>query len=156
VNRLPTTAYAKESLLREARSIALLGVSQAIPMSNTCSNRSAEVRKRERPEQGATGELRLPEEWPTFPRMTALNKVAGLDRSKAVATPGRPRRRRASWAWSSTSRHWFSILAGGLDVPSLYWGGAYFDIIPASVAAAYEAAADRAGTWEFADGHRGE
>src|SRR3954468_5643500 len=83
VNRLPTTAYAKESLLREARSIALLGVSQANPMSNTCSNGSVEVRKRERPEQDTTDELRLPEERLTFPRTTAVDKVTGLDRSKA-------------------------------------------------------------------------
>jgi hypothetical protein len=83
VNRLPTTAYAKESLLREARSIALLGVSQANPMSNTCSNGSVEVRKRERPEQDTTDELRLPEERLTFPRITAVDKVTGLDRSKA-------------------------------------------------------------------------
>ncbi len=78
----------------------------------------------------------LPREWPatdtdeltqltdflTFLRITAVNKLAGLDREKAAATPFP-----ASPVFSmlgvirhltSVERYWLSIVGGGLDLPN--------------------------------------
>ncbi|MEV4312638.1 DinB family protein [Actinocrispum sp. NPDC049592] len=120
-------------------------------MSNTSSKESVEVLERSWPELHATDELRLLEEFLTFLRITAVNKVAGLDRSKAVATP---------WPTSpmmsllgviqhltAVERWWISKVGGGLDVPTLYWDDDEPDTdfkippeaTPASVVAAYRA-----------------
>ncbi|GAB3874192.1 DinB family protein [Kibdelosporangium lantanae] len=113
------------------------------------------MRKHEWPEQDATDELRLLEEWLTFLRITAVNKVAGLDRSKAVATPwpSSPKMNVLGVIQHLTAveRQWISIVAGGLDVPRLYWDDpdpdTDFDIAPdatpESVVAAYEAEWER-------------
>lgn len=121
-------------------------------MSNTSSNESVEVQKREWPEQAATSELRLQEEFLTFLRITAVNKVAGLDRSKAVATPW-PTSPRMSVLGviqhlTEVERWWFSNVGGGRsDLPLRYWNDPEPDTdftiapdaTPASVVAAYQA-----------------
>lgn len=96
-------------------------------------------------------ELRLLTEFLAFLRHTAVNKVAGVDRSTAVATP---------WPTSpnmsllgviqhltAVERWWLSKVAGGADVPTLWWDDNEPDTdfmippeaTPASVVAAYEA-----------------
>jgi uncharacterized damage-inducible protein DinB len=119
-------------------------------MTNTSSKKSVEVLKRSWPEQDATDELRLLEEFLTFLRITAVNKVAGLDRSKAVATPW-PTSPRMSLLGviqhlTAVERWWLSKVGGGLELPTLYWDDdepdADFkippDATPASVVAAYQ------------------
>ena len=107
------------------RSIALLGVCQTISMPNSSSNKTVEVRERSWPAEDAVDELRLLSEFLAFLRRTAVNKVAGLDRSTAVATP---------WPTSpnmsllgviqhltAVERWWISKVAGGADLPTLWW-----------------------------------
>jgi uncharacterized damage-inducible protein DinB len=119
-------------------------------MTNTSSNETVEVRKRSWPEQDATNELRLLEEFLTFLRITAVNKVAGLDRSKGAATPW-PTSPKMSILGviqhlTAVERWWISKVAGGLDVPMLYWDDDEPDTdfkiapeaSPASVVAAYQ------------------
>jgi uncharacterized damage-inducible protein DinB len=119
-------------------------------MTNTSSKETVEVLKRSWPEQDATHELRLLEEFLTFLRITAVNKVAGLDRSKAVATPW-PTSPRMSLLGviqhlTAVERWWISKVGGGLDLPTLYWDdeeeGTDFKIppeaTPASIVAAYQ------------------
>ena len=118
-------------------------------MSNTSSKETVEVLKRSWPEEDAVDELQLLFEFLTFLRITAVNKVAGLDRSKAVATP---------WPTSpvmnmlgviqhltAVERWWISKVGGGLDLPTLWWDDdepdtdfkIAPDATPASVIAAY-------------------
>jgi uncharacterized damage-inducible protein DinB len=76
------------------------------------------------PASVATEELRLYWEFLTFLRVTAVNKVAGLSREDAVATP---------WPTSPTmsplgvlkhltavERWWLSIVGGDVDLPPLW------------------------------------
>jgi uncharacterized damage-inducible protein DinB len=119
-------------------------------MPNTSSKETVEVLKRSWPEQDATSELLLLEEFLTFLRITAVNKVAGLDRSKAVATPW-PTSPRMSVLGviqhlTAVERWWISKVGGGLDLPTLYWDDdepdtdftIAPDATPASVVAAYQ------------------
>src|ERR1043165_3804258 len=101
-----------------------------MPVSNTSSKETVEVLKRSWPEQDATDELRLLEEFLTFLRITAVNKVAGLDRSKAVATPW-PTSPRMSLLGviqhlTAVERWWISKVGGASTLPTLWWddGGA--------------------------------
>jgi uncharacterized damage-inducible protein DinB len=118
-------------------------------VSNVRSN-SAVPQDRSWPTSTATDELRLYWEFLTFLRVTAVNKVAGLSREQAVATP---------WPTSPTmsalgvlkhltavERWWLSIVGGDVDLPPLWasedaqaeWRiGELED--PASVVAAYRA-----------------
>ncbi|GAA3440298.1 DinB family protein [Kutzneria kofuensis] len=101
------------------------------------------------PETNATDELRLLTEFLTFLRITAVNKLAGLDRAAAAATPFP-----ASPLFSalgvirhltSVERYWLSIVGGGQDVPNR-WDSPDPDIdfrlseqdTPDSVVAAYQ------------------
>ena len=70
-------------------SIALLGVPRAIPVPNTRSNKTVEVQKRSWPSEDAVDELQPLFDFLTFSRVTAVNKVTGLDRSKQSKHPGR-------------------------------------------------------------------
>src|SRR5436305_12065131 len=77
---------------------------------------------REWPNTDAAGELTLLAEFLAFLRITAVNKLAGLDREAAAATPFP-----ASPVFSmlglirhltSVERYWLSIVGGGLDLPN--------------------------------------
>ncbi|SMD24231.1 Uncharacterized damage-inducible protein DinB (forms a four-helix bundle) [Kibdelosporangium aridum] len=124
---------------------------QTIPVANTSSKETVEVRERSWPEVHALDELRLLTEFLTFLRITAVNKVAGLDRSKAVATPW-PTSPKMSMLGviqhlTAVERWWISNVGGGSDLPTLYWDDDEpdtdfkipEDATPASVIAAYEA-----------------
>ncbi|EWM11004.1 DinB family protein [Kutzneria sp. 744] len=74
------------------------------------------------PETDAADELTLLTEFLTFLRVTAVNKLAGLDREAAAATPFP-----ASPVFSmlglirhltSVERYWLAIVGGGLDLPN--------------------------------------
>ncbi|TCO62453.1 DinB family protein [Actinocrispum wychmicini] len=109
------------------------------------------MQKREWPEQAATSELRLDEEFLTFLRITAVHKVAGLDRSKAVATPWPTSPKMSALGviqhLTAVERWWFSKVGGGSDLPVLYWDDPEPDTdfmiapdtTPASAVAAYQA-----------------
>jgi uncharacterized damage-inducible protein DinB len=77
---------------------------------------------REWPATDAADELTLLMEFLTFLRITAVNKLAGLDREAAAATPFP-----ASPVFSmlgvirhltSVERYWLSRVGGGMDVPN--------------------------------------
>ncbi|QUQ66222.1 mycothiol transferase [Kutzneria sp. CA-103260] len=103
---------------------------------------------REWPATDAADELTLLTEFLTFLRITAVNKLAGLDRELAAAAPFP-----ASPVFSmlgvirhltSVERYWLAIVGGGLDVPNR-WESPDRDIdfrlseqdTPASVVAEY-------------------
>lgn len=74
------------------------------------------------PETNAADELILLTEFLTFLRVTAVNKLAGLDRAAAAATPFP-----ASPVFSmlglirhltSVERYWLGIVGGGIDLPN--------------------------------------
>jgi uncharacterized damage-inducible protein DinB len=105
---------------------------------------------REWPAADAADELTLLGEFLTFLRITAVNKLAGLDRAAAAATPFP-----ASPVFSmlgvirhltSVERYWLSIVGGGLDLPNR-WDSPDRDIdfrlseqdTPESVVAEYQA-----------------
>ncbi|MBE1471918.1 putative damage-inducible protein DinB [Kibdelosporangium phytohabitans] len=109
------------------------------------------MRERSWPEEDTGDELRLLSEFLTFPRLTAVNKAAGLDRSTAVATP---------WPTSpnmsilgviqhltAVERWWISKVGGGADLPTPWRDDNEPDTdfkippdaTPAAVIAAYEA-----------------
>jgi uncharacterized damage-inducible protein DinB len=105
---------------------------------------------REWPRTWADDELRMQREFLTFLRITAVNKVAGLDRDLAAATP-LPTSPVLSLLGvvkhlTAVERFWLSIVGGGSDLPSLWedddaeadWRLADGDT-PASVVAAYQA-----------------
>ena len=102
------------------------------------------------PEQVAADELLLLQQWLDFLRITAVNKLAGLTREQAAATP---------WPTSphmsilgvlkhltAVERHWISIVGGGADLPLLWesddvnaeWRLSEHDT-PATATAAYRA-----------------
>jgi uncharacterized damage-inducible protein DinB len=93
-------------------------------MSNTSSSSDVEPLDRVWPDQVATDELRLLREWLDFLRITAVNKLAGLTREQAAATP---------WPTSphmsilgvlkhltAVERFWISIVGGGSHLPMLW------------------------------------
>ncbi len=102
------------------------------------------------PDQLATDERRLSWEFLDFLRITAVNKVAGLDRERAAATPlatspllsilGIVRH------LTSVERWWISLVGGGADLPN-FWDDPDRDIdfrltdadTPESVVARYRA-----------------
>jgi hypothetical protein len=112
-------------------------------------SQAEETIERNWPEKGAEDELRLQWEFLDFLRATAVNKVAGLSRELAAATP-----MTTSPAMSilgvvkhltAAERWWLSIEGGGRELPSL-WDGSpdpswrvADDDDPASVVAAYRA-----------------
>jgi len=119
-------------------------------MSNTGSSPSVGPLDRAWPEQLAHGELRLLREWLDFLRITAVNKLAGLTRTQAAATP---------WPTSpymsilgvlkhltAVERFWISIVGGGATLPMLWetddvnaeWRLSEHDT-PAAVTEAYRA-----------------
>lgn len=113
-------------------------------MSNTSSKT-----RRSWPARLAWEELRLQLDFLQFLRATAVNKVAGLSRAAAAATP-LPTSPRLSVLGvvkhlTAVERWWLAIEAGGADLPSL-WAGSpdpswdlTEDDTPASVVAAYKA-----------------
>jgi hypothetical protein len=130
------------------------------------------------PDQLATDERRLSWEFLDFLRITAVNKVAGLDRERAAATPlatspllsvlGIVRH------LTSVERWWISLVGGGADLPD-FWDDPDLDIdfrlseadTPESVVAGYrilahvtQETARHVGHLdilrELADGERGE
>jgi len=113
-------------------------------MSNTSSKTH-----RSWPARLATDELRLQLDFLQFLRATAVNKVAGLSREQAAATPLPTSPRMSALGvlkhLTAVERWWLSIEAGGADLPSL-WAGSpdpSWDLkpedTPASVVAAYRA-----------------
>lgn len=112
------------------------------------SNTSSRV-ERSWPASLAEDELGLHLEFLAFLRATAVNKVAGLSRELAVATPlpGSPRMSALGVLKHLTAveRWWLAIEAGGADLPSLWTGSPdpSWDLTPeddpASVVAAYRA-----------------
>jgi hypothetical protein len=117
-------------------------------MSNTRSQ-AEETIERQWPEKAADDELRLQWEFLDFLRATAVNKVAGLSRELAVATPMKPSPGMSILGvlkhLTAAERWWLSIEGGGRELPSL-WDGSpdpswrvAGDDDPASVVAAYRA-----------------
>jgi uncharacterized damage-inducible protein DinB len=118
---------------------------------NTSSRETVEVQKRSWPSEDAVDELQLLFEFLTFLRVTAVNKAAGLDRSKAVHTPW-PTSPKMSILGviqhlTAVERWWISKVGGASSLPTLWWddGGAPdsdFEVAsyatPASVIAAYQ------------------
>ncbi|SFW81498.1 DinB family protein [Amycolatopsis australiensis] len=113
-------------------------------MSNTSSKTH-----REWPGPLAGDEWRLQLDFLQFLRATAVNKLAGLSRELAVATPLPTSPRMSALGvvkhLTAVERWWLSIEAGGADLPSL-WAGSpdpSWDVAaedtPASVVAAYKA-----------------
>jgi uncharacterized damage-inducible protein DinB len=113
-------------------------------MSNTSSKTH-----RSWPARLATDELRLQLDFLQFLRATAVNKLAGLTREQAAATPLPTSPRMSALGvlkhLTAVERWWLSIEAGGADLPSL-WAGTpdpSWDLqpedTPASVVAAYRA-----------------
>ena len=113
-------------------------------MSNTSSKT-----QRSWPGPLAGDELRLQLDFLQFLRATAVNKVAGLTREQAVATPLPVSPRMSALGvvkhLTAVERWWLSIEAGGADLPSL-WAGTpdpswnlTSDDTPVSVVAAYKA-----------------
>jgi uncharacterized damage-inducible protein DinB len=113
------------------------------------SNTRSETVERNWPETAAEDELRLQGEFLGFLRATAVNKVAGLSRELAAATP-MPASPGMSMLGvlkhlTAAERWWISIEGGGRDLPSL-WAGSpdpswqvSDEDDPASVVAAYRA-----------------
>ncbi|MFD9890787.1 DinB family protein [Amycolatopsis sp. NPDC059027] len=117
-------------------------------MSNERS-RIAEPVGRSWPANIADDELRLQWEFLAFLRATAVNKVAGLSRAQAAATPLTTSPRMSALGvlkhLTAMERWWLSIEAGGADLPSL-WAGSpdpSWDLTgdddPVSVVGAYRA-----------------
>jgi uncharacterized damage-inducible protein DinB len=113
-------------------------------MSNTGSKT-----RRSWPVRLAWDELRLQLDFLQFLRATAVNKVAGLSRSAAAATPLSSSPRMSALGvlkhLTAAERWWLAIEAGGADLPSL-WAGTpdpswdlTDDDTPASVVATYKA-----------------
>lgn len=118
-------------------------------MSNTRSSLAKPV-DRSWPDSVATDELRLHWDFLTFLRVTAVNKVAGLSREQAVATPLATSPMMSALGvlkhLTAVERWWLSIVGGEVDLPPLWasedvhaeWRiGELED--PASVVAAYRA-----------------
>ncbi len=112
------------------------------------SNTSSKV-ERSWPTSVAHDELRLHLEFLAFLRATAVNKVAGLSRASAAATPLPTSPRMSALGvlkhLTAVERWWLSIEAGGADLPSLWPGSPdpSWDLTPkddpASVVEAYQA-----------------
>lgn len=113
-------------------------------MSNTSSRT-----QRAWPAPLAGDELRLQLDFLQFLRATAVNKLAGLTREQAAATPLPTSPRLSALGvvkhLTAVERWWLSIEAGGADLPSL-WAGKpdpSWDVgendTPATVTAAYKA-----------------
>lgn len=81
---------------------------------------------REWPETFAIDELRLKWEFLTFLRITAVNKIAGLTPEQAAAAPLETSPFTTLTGiikhLTAAERSWFSIIAGGVDLPNL-WDG---------------------------------
>lgn len=129
------------------------------------SNLSSSI-ERSWPGGAAEDELRLHLEFLTFLRATAVNKVAGLAREHAAATPLPSSPRMSALGvlkhLTAVERWWLSIEAGGSDLPTL-WAGSPDpswhlapEENPASVVAAYQAewAHSEASLWGLAPGDR--
>jgi uncharacterized damage-inducible protein DinB len=91
---------------------------------NTSSRETVEVRKRSWPSEDAVDELQLLFEFLTFLRVTAVNKAAGLDRSKAVHTPW-PTSPKMSILGviqhlTAVERWWISKIGGASPLPALW------------------------------------
>ncbi|WP_158882191.1 DinB family protein [Amycolatopsis anabasis] len=120
-------------------------------MTNTRSSEIAEAVDRSWPRERADDELRLGWEFLNFLRITAVNKVAGLTREQAAATPfpASPHMNALGVLKHLTAveRWWFSIVAGGLDIPDLWLDADDHDALfklrdedtPTAVVAAYRA-----------------
>ncbi|MEC3980908.1 DinB family protein [Amycolatopsis sp. H20-H5] len=112
------------------------------------SNSSSRM-ERHWPASDAPDELRSQHDFLGFLRVTAVNKVAGLSREQAAATPLPTSPRMSALGvlkhLTAAERWWLSIEAGGLDAPSLWKGSPdpSWDLTgqddPASVIAAYRA-----------------
>ncbi|MHA6628901.1 mycothiol transferase [Pseudonocardia sichuanensis] len=78
------------------------------------------------PDELATDELRLQQEFLQFLRQTAVEKVAGLSRALAAAAPLATSPRTTALGLikhlTAVERHWISITAAGADLPSLWPG----------------------------------
>ncbi|MBE8521973.1 DUF664 domain-containing protein [Amycolatopsis sp. H6(2020)] len=112
------------------------------------SNTSSKMHRRW-PAPVAGDELRLQLDFLEFLRATAVNKLAGLPRSLAAATPLPASPRMSALGvvkhLTAVERWWLAIEAGGADLPSL-WPGSPDpswdltpDDTPESVVAAYKA-----------------
>ena len=112
------------------------------------SNTSSKMHRRW-PAPVAGDELRLQLDFLEFLRATAVNKLAGLSRSQAAATPLPASPRMSALGvvkhLTAVERWWLAIEAGGADLPSL-WPGSPDpswdltpDDTPESVVAAYKA-----------------
>ncbi|MBE1577321.1 DinB family protein [Amycolatopsis roodepoortensis] len=117
-------------------------------MSNTSSS-TAEPVERAWPGGIAEDEAGLQWDFLRFLRATAVNKVAGLTRDQAAATPLPSSPRMSALGLlkhlTAVERWWLSIEAGGADLPSLWEGSPdpSWDLTedddPRSVVAAYRA-----------------
>jgi uncharacterized damage-inducible protein DinB len=118
-------------------------------LSRVTNTGVASALPREWPRTWADDELRLQWEFLTFLRITAVNKVAGIDRDLAAATP-LPTSPVLSLLGvvkhlTAVERFWLSIVGGGSDLPSLWdddpetdWSLGDDDT-PATVVATYQA-----------------
>lgn len=116
------------------------------------SNTSSKV-ERTWPDPLSGDELTVQLRFLAFLRATAVNKVAGLTREQAVATPLPSSPRMSALGvlkhLTAVERWWLSIEAGGVDAPSLWPGSPdpswdlAADDDPVSVVAAYRAEWER-------------
>lgn len=94
-------------------------------MSNTSSSVSEPV-DRSWPARIAEDEAGIQQDFLRFLRATAVNKVAGLTREQAAATPLPVSPRLSALGvlkhLTAVERWWLSIEAGGADLPSLWEG----------------------------------
>jgi uncharacterized damage-inducible protein DinB len=94
-------------------------------MSNTSSRIAGSV-DRSWPDAIAEDEAGIQWDFLRFLRATAVNKVAGLTREQAAATPLPASSRMSALGvlkhLTAVERWWLSIEAAGLDVPSLWKG----------------------------------
>ncbi|WP_199433188.1 mycothiol transferase [Qaidamihabitans albus] len=78
------------------------------------------------PDELATDELRLQQEFLQFLRQTAIDKIAGLTHALATAAPLATSPRTTGLGvikhLTAMERHWISITAAGADLPSLWQG----------------------------------
>ncbi|RKT87467.1 Protein of unknown function [Saccharopolyspora antimicrobica] len=111
------------------------------------------IRHRRWPDEDATDELRLSQEFLQFLRHTAVGKVDGLSPELAAAAPIATSPRTTALGvikhLTAVERHWISIVGAGAPLPSLWegspdpsWNLTAADS-PRTVIAAYEAEWER-------------
>lgn len=111
------------------------------------------IHHRRWPDERATDELRLSQEFLQFLRLTAVGKVDGLSAGLAAAAPIPSSPRTTALGvikhLTAVERHWISIVGAGAALPSLWegspdpsWNLSAVDT-PQTVIAAYEAEWER-------------